>query len=50
MFFQSSLLVLLLMPVITYLAGAVAYSAYLSVRNKPSLVRYHKSIIFRNSL
>jgi hypothetical protein len=49
MFYQSSLLIMLLMPVITYLAGAMAFSAFQSVRKKPSQVTFQNTI-YRNGL
>ncbi|MCF2947320.1 hypothetical protein L0668_04315 [Paraglaciecola aquimarina] len=50
MFYQSSLLVLLLMPVMTYLAGALAFSAFQSIRKKPAPAGYANSIRYRNGL
>lgn len=49
MFYQSSLLIMLLLPVFTYVAGAMAFSVFQLVRKKSSVTQYF-NIIYRNGL
>lgn len=48
MFYQSSLLVMLLAPVMTYVCGAMVFSAFQFIRTKSWITCQQQSLSFRN--
>lgn len=50
MFYQSSLLVMLLMPVVIYLAGALVFSLFQSARQRSTLAESYHKIYYQNGL
>jgi hypothetical protein len=50
MFHHISLFIMLLTPVVAYVAGAVIFSFVESVRKSPALTKYNSIISYRNGL
>ena len=50
MFHHISLFIMLLAPVVAYVAGAVIFSIVESVRKSPVLTKYNGIISYRNAL
>jgi hypothetical protein len=50
MFNQISLFIILLSPVIAYVAGAIILSFVECLRNSPALTKYNNIVSYRNGL
>jgi hypothetical protein len=50
MFNQISLLIMLLAPVVAYVAGALIFSFVECLRKNPALIKYNNIISYRNGL
>ena len=50
MFHQISLLIILLAPVVAYMAGAIIFSFVEYLRKNPALAKYNNIISYRNGL